>query len=178
MESEDSLRVGSTVHFRKCKWPDRLVMTRDVEVVAVDRYGLWVASDAGAAFRYVDSEPWLADVASVGCIREGVTWTTWFFSEPRKNIYLDVVHRSSLQGDTFEFVDLDLDVYGLDAIEIVDVEELETNSRLLGYPEELVAEAWASAKAALADARAGGRLYEIGWSRLEAFLGRPREVGG
>lgn len=167
------LAPGTIVQLHKLRWPKEPKVTHPVEVLGEDDHGLWVGSPAGAQFVNGDGSVWVADVDSVACLTSSVAWNSWFLAEPRRNLYLDIFHSAGWAGARYEFVDLDLDVYGLDLLEIVDIEELELHTELYGYPPELVEEAWTRATEARRVAESGAEPYRsVGWAWLDRWQRR------
>ncbi len=118
-----------------------------------DDLGTWVGVPRGTASVY-HGRPSVEQIPFVLLIPHNAWWTGMFNPRPRTSeVYCDITTPARWEGDTVHIVDLDLDVVrrresGL--VELRDEDEFAVHRESFGYPEDLVAEAYAAARKLLA----------------------------
>jgi hypothetical protein len=118
-----------------------------------DDLGTWVGVPRGTASVY-HGRPSVEQIPFVLLIPHHAWWTGMFNPPPRTSeVYCDITTPARWEGDTVHIVDLDLDVVrrresGL--VELRDEDEFAVHRESFGYPEDLVAEAYAAARKLLA----------------------------
>jgi protein associated with RNAse G/E len=116
--------------------------------LAEDDLGIWLGVVKGTESVY-HGRPSVEQIPFVLLVPHSAWWTGMFNPPPRTSeVYCDMATPARWEGDTVHIVDLDLDVVrrrATGAVELLDEDEFDEHRVRFGYPDEVVAEARASA---------------------------------
>lgn len=117
--------------------------------LADDESGTWLGVNAGTPSVY-HGRPSVEEIPFVVLVPRDAWWTAMFNPRPRSSeVYCDITSPARWQGDgEVHLVDLDLDVVRRRAtgrVELLDEDEFAEHRVAFGYPDDLVAEAYAAA---------------------------------
>lgn len=141
--------TGEQVTYARRKWGD--LPHYEVEGVCLgdDEHGAWVATSRGMSIRRGGVELRVAREDGLYLLPRDTWWTVWFAEGLRWDfeLYVDVCTPVVWEGPLAWCYDLDLDVIRRKdgRVEVVDEDELEEHAVTLGYPDDLVEGARASA---------------------------------
>ena len=114
-----------------------------------DDLGIWVGVPRGTESVY-HGRPSVEQIPFVLLIPHAAWWTGMFNPPPRTSeVYCDITTPARWEGDTVHIVDLDLDVVRrreTQLVELRDEDEFAVHRAAFGYPDDLVAEAYAAAE--------------------------------
>lgn len=131
------------------KWGGQRHWQFTVTPLGSDRYGWWLGGRSGMELRRGDEEPWVQHHDVVMLVPDSGFWTAyWNWGDPSKiEIYVDVTTKPVRTADTVTAVDLDLDVIRFEdgRVELVDEDEFAAHQVRYGYPQDVVAQARATA---------------------------------
>jgi len=114
-----------------------------------DDLGVWVGVPRGTRSVY-HGRPSVEQIPFVLLIPHNAWWTAMFNPPPRTSeVYCDITTPARWEGDTVHIIDLDLDVVrrrDSGRVELRDEDEFGEHRERFGYPDEVVAEAYAAAE--------------------------------
>jgi uncharacterized protein len=114
-----------------------------------DDLGIWVGVPRGTESVY-HGRPSVEQIPFVLLIPHAAWWTGMFNPPPRTSeVYCDITTPARWEGDTVHIIDLDLDVVRrreTQLVELRDEDEFAVHRAAFGYPDDLVAEAYAAAE--------------------------------
>lgn len=125
------------------KWDGTFHRRMRAAELGSDRAGTWLWIPDGSLVEVPGGS--FRAVGGLRLLRAGQSWSAYFTpARPElgrpKQLYVDITTPTTRVGDTFELVDLDLDVEQLDdgAVEILDRDEFVRHAEQQRYPPEVV----------------------------------------
>jgi len=76
-----------------------------------DRHGIWLGSQRGNAVRQPDGRPEVQRHDAVWLVSDNAWWLTAFWFTPETDLTIDICTPPTLEGETWSFVDLELDLF-------------------------------------------------------------------
>lgn len=150
--------TGTRIDVVFTKWDGSLHWHGPSEMLGSDEFGTWLAVRSGFIWRKGaggDPKPFQD---SVFLIPDRLWWLASFpLDDPKESLYVDVATPVVWHGNEARMVDLDLDVLrSVDGdVRLVDEDEFEMHSRVLGYPPDVVDGARATAARLMVQVGAG-----------------------
>lgn len=146
-----TLAAGSAARLELTKWGGRPHWHYDMVLLGSDEYGRWFGAPAGTVLQRGAEPPisWPCDfvllVPSLG------NWLATFNASGPTELYIDITGPISYDGTTVRADDLDLDVARRSSGEVglLDEDEFELHRHRFGYPDDVVADARATAQSLL-----------------------------
>lgn len=135
------------------KWPDAAHWEFDARWLGADAVGTWLGVPEGTWLSR-PSRGFHAACDHVVLVPHDDWWLATFYDDDARrpvDTYVDITTPATWEGDEVICVDLDLDVIRRTdgSVFLDDEDEFHEHQRLLGYPDEVVAAARASAAAAI-----------------------------
>lgn len=143
------VRVAEVVRVRYRKYDGSAHRDYPARRLAGDDHGTWLGVDSGTPSVY-HGQPSVERIPFVLLVPPRQWWTAMFNAPPRTSeVYCDVTSPARWDGDdTVDLIDLDLDVVRkrhTGHVELRDEDEFAVHRASFGYPEDLVASAYAAA---------------------------------
>ena len=153
--------VGTRVHVRRRKWPDKPHYGTSGLVLGADEHGTWVGSRPGGVIELPDGTTRVGERTAVWCAPHDDWYLLHYLADhPELHLYIDICTPPVWVDGEVRTIDLDFDVIVWKPVrgghvELVDVDEFEQHRVELAYPPQLVADAQRAATDVLERVRAG-----------------------
>lgn len=163
-----TLAAGSAARLELTKWGGRPHWHYDMVLLGSDEYGRWFGGPSGTVLQRGTEPPisWPCDFVLL--VPSHGNWLATFNASGPIELYVDITGPISYDGTTVRADDLDLDVARRSSGEVtlLDEDEFELHRRSLGYPDDVVAGARATAHRVLRQVTEGAEPFATrgqGW---------------
>lgn len=143
--------AGSSARLELTKWGGRPHWHYDMVLLGTDPYGRWFGGPSGTVLQRGAEPPisWPCDFVLL--VPWQGNWLATFNASGPTELYVDITGPIVLDGRTVRADDLDLDVARRNSgeVRLLDEDEFELHRRTFGYPDDVVADARATAQRVL-----------------------------
>lgn len=135
---------GNRLELRFEKWDKSTLRQFSTAVLGVDKYGIWVTTDADSVVTWPDGSKGRLPNVGLTFVPTGsewwtVTWAAAANGEMSRSVYGNISLPPAFERQQVRLVDLDLDVVGSPdgKLTVVDWEDFASNSAAMSYPDEV-----------------------------------------